>query len=338
MRQPESSVHVIAEAGTNHGGSFERAVQLVEIAKAAGADSVKFQIIYPEGLYLPVTHDGGTMRDNEVYRKRQAAMLSDEEYVRLAAHCRACDLPFSASVFDERGVRLLDALDVPYIKLASCDLNHDRLIRCAAATGRKIILSTGMSEFDEITHAVEAVDTCGAGDRLVLMHCVSVYPCPTAEIALHQMDRLRTAFGRPVGFSDHTERSVAAALAVAAGASVIEKHFTHDRSAEGFDHAYAMEPDAMRAFIEDVRAAWALTKLGDGSRHPREIELRTRARRGVYAARDMRPGEVITEADVLIVRPAGPLRPNDVERLIGCAVHHAVRRYDPITTQTLGPA
>ncbi|MCK5341999.1 MAG: N-acetylneuraminate synthase family protein, partial [Candidatus Heimdallarchaeota archaeon] len=247
-------VHIIAEAGTNHNGRYEVAEKLVDVAVGAGANSIKFQIIYPEGLYLPKFFLKGQYVKNNVFCKRAAMMLSDDDYRILANFCKSKDIEFSASVFDHRGIDLLDALDVSYIKIASCDLNNSRLLKEASERGRKMIISTGMSTLEEIEHAVSDVITTGNTD-IVLMHCVSVYPCKTERTNLGFIKELKRAFGFPVGLSDHTEQSIAGVIAVAMGVEWIEKQLTLNRKLEGFDHAYAMEPSGFQQFVQDMRAA-----------------------------------------------------------------------------------
>jgi len=327
-------IHLIAEAGTNHNGSVETGRRLIAAAAAAGADSVKFQMIFPDGLYLPRLYENGRYRESEVYAARCATALTPDQFRELADACREADLPFSASVFDRTGAALLDELDAPYIKVASCDLNNSPLLRAAADTGRLILLSTGMSTLAEIERAVRDVQAAG-NRRLVLMHCVSVYPCPTGLMNLGFLDTLRSQFGLPVGLSDHTESSLAAAIAVAKGVSWIEKHMTLDRSLPGFDHAYAMEPESLAAFVADVRTAAEACAPQPAKVSPQEQQVRARARRGLYAARDITVGETITEADVLIVRPEGPLPPNALPAVCGRVTTRPIRQYEALTWEAL---
>lgn len=324
------AVHIIAEAGNNHGSKIDVARQLVDIARESGADSVKFQLIYPEGLYLPLLYKDGAYSENEVFRIRQRMMLTDDEYRELAAYTKAQGLGFSTSVFDLRGVRLLDELDVPYIKIASCDLNNSSLLIPAAETGRKLVISTGMATLGEIERAVADVTRTGSSD-IVLLHCVSVYPSPTAIMNVGFIRTLQTAFGLPVGLSDHTENSVAAAMAVTLGVEWIEKHFTYDRGAEGFDHAYAMEPEMFRAYIADVRAAEAAMLPAADKVGRAEAGTRERARRALYAARDIPAGQALAADDVLIVRPEGPLHPNDLPLVLGRSARRAIKQYEALS-------
>jgi sialic acid synthase SpsE len=316
--------HVIAEAGTNHNGSVATGRALVDAAVAGGADSVKFQMIFPEGLYLPGT---------EVFERRRRGALRPDDYRALAGHCRERGIAFSASVFDRAGIALLDELDAPYIKFASCDLNNSALLRAGAETGRRLIISTGMSTLEEVARALRDVLATGNRD-VVLMHCVSVYPCPTALMNLPFLDELST-LGQPIGLSDHTEQSLAAAIAVAKDAGWIEKHLTLDRSAPGFDHAYAMEPGAFAAYVADVRAASEACRTPPQKLSPAEITVKQRARRGLYAARDLPPGHTIGAADVLVVRPESTLAPNDLPAVVGRAAARPIRRHEPLSWDVL---
>jgi len=335
-------VHVIAEAGTTHEGSLARAREAVGAAATCGADSVKFQIIDPGGLYLPQIIVDGERRPNPVFAQREAQRLPEAAWPELAALARERGIGFSASIFDPGGLDLLDALDPPYIKIASCDLNHSALLRRVAERGRPMILSTGMAELPEIERAIHDVHAAGSCD-VVLMHCVSAYPAALADMNLSFLSVLRETFGLPIGLSDHTESSLAAAIAIGLGATWIEKHFTYDRAAEGFDHRYAMEHDQLAAFIADVRAAEAACRLlvatsvasGAGKVRGQEAEVKPFARRGVYAARRLDRGAVIGPADLLVRRPESALAPNEAELVVGRTLERNVEPYEPIEWDAL---
>ena len=303
---------------------------MIDVAVRSGADSVKFQMIFPEGLYLPRFYREGRYEDSEVFAQRMRTALSADDYRALAAHAGERGIPFSVSVFDRQGVELLDELDVSFIKIASCDLNNPPLLRAAAETGRKLVISTGMATLKEIERAVAEARGSGHGD-IVLMHCVSVYPCSLEQMNLSFIDTLRREFAVPVGLSDHTETSLAAAIAVAKGVTWIEKHFTLDRGAAGFDHAYAMEPSGLAGFVSDVAAAVAACELRERKVSASEHEVKRRARRGLYAARDLPAGKTLMEDDVLVVRPEGPLPPAALPRVVGQIVRRAFHQYEPLT-------
>ena len=333
-----AKIHIIAEAGTNHNADPELGRQLIDVGKEAGADSVKFQIIYPEGLYVEKLKDeSGGFQDNEVIEIRRKGMLSDGDYRSLSTYAKHQGVPLSASIFDQRGIDLLEEFDPPYIKIASCDANNIPLITAAAKTGRKLIVSTGMSTMSEVRSTVKALEAIGHQD-LVLMHCVSVYPCPTQQMNLQFLTSLRQEFGYEIGLSDHTENSLAAAAAVALGVSWIEKHFTLDRASQGFDHAYAMEPDMLSEYIRDVRAVEAAMLGTEAKVGEQESSVKLRARRGLYAARDIQPGQVIQEDDVLIVRPEAALVPGQLRVVVGQKSVGHIPQFEPLTLDHLDRA
>jgi len=325
-----NNIHIIAEAGTNHNGDLDTAKKLIDVAVTSRADSVKFQIIYPDGLYLPFFLENGQYIENPVFKQRTESMLTDDDYRKLALYCRTSGIKFSASVFDQRGVDLLNDLDVEYIKIASVDLNNSHLLIAAAETGKKVIVSTGMATLGEIDRAVSDVISTGF-TNLVLMHCVSVYPCATQRMNIRFVDILKRAFGFPVGFSDHTEGSIASALAIGFGATWIEKHFTLDRTQKGFDHAYAFEPDRFKLFVDEIRTASEACELSKQKIQPEELITKKRARRGLYAARDLKPGEILTPSDVLVVRPENSLSPNDLSLIVGKAARQGIQKYEPLS-------
>ncbi len=192
-----------------------------------------------------------------------------------------------------------------------------------------------MASLGEIEQAVQTVVATGNRD-LVLMHCVSVYPCPLERMNLHFLTTLRTAFGFPVGLSDHTESSLAAAIAVSLGAEWLEKHFTYDRQAKGFDHAYAMEPLGLAQYVRDVRAATRACLPTTDKLQADECNTRKRARRAIYAARQILPSERIEERDLLIVRPEGPLSPADLPLILGRRPVRTIQAYEPLALDLVG--
>lgn len=323
--------HIIAEACTNHNGSLAKAKELVDIAAAAGADSVKFQIINPEGLYLlRVRNEKGEWCENGVVTQRKAAMLTDAEYHELAAYSKERNLPLSGSVFDKKSLDLLCEMDAPYIKIASTDCNNYPFLAEAASRGRKIILATGMASLGEVERAVGTITSQGNRD-IVLLHCVSVYPCPLHLANLGQLGILRAAFGFPVGYSDHTSGNTAAAMAVALGAEWLEKHYTWDRTAPGFDHANSLDPEQLASYVADARAAEAAIQRPPVKVGETEAGVRSRARRSLHAARNLQAGETVTEEDILIVRPEGPLAPGDLGLLLGQILRKPVAQYEPFS-------
>ena len=322
--------HVIAEAGTNHNGRLESAKRLVDLAARAKADSVKFQIIDPDRLYLPGRYDFGTYDIDAVRALRRRFMLSDSEYRVLADHAGARGIALSASVFDEHGLDLLASCSPPYIKIASTDLNNVRFLRKVAEKGIRMVISTGMSSLRDIEKSVREIRRTGFSD-LVLMHCVSVYPARLEDMNLPFIDTLRSTFGFPVGLSDHTESSIAACMALTKEVSYIEKHFTLDRRQEGFDHAYAAEGEAFVRYVDDIRAAEQALREPAEKLSEAERYTRKRARRSLYAARDLRAGQTVRDEDVLVLRPENKMAADQIDEVVGRSLTRDVRQFEPYT-------
>lgn len=328
------SLHIIADLCTNHDGDPQKAKKLIKAAHEAGADSVKFQIIYPEGLYISKIFSKNGVKDNPVFEQRRKSMLSNDAYKELSCFSRTLPQLLSGSVFDRRGLDLLNEINAPYIKLASCDLNNLPLIADAAERGRPLILSTGMADLSEIELAVETASKNGAKD-IILLHCVSIYPAPTAQTNLNMIPVLRRYFGFPVGFSDHTLNSIAAVAAVALGATWIEKHFTLCTSDIGFDHVHSTPPNQFRDYVQDLRvtAEACMLKLPKVGEEERALKLR--ARRGLYAARDLAAGEVLKKEDILIVRPETRLQPNQLDIILDKTLPKSVVAFAPLPVELL---
>lgn len=325
-------VHVIAEAGSNHNGSLPLALQLNAVAATAGADSVKYQIIYPEGLYLPGEYPYGHYDIREVWRIRESGVMTDAEWREICDNALFRGIAFSASVFDMRGLDLLCSMQPPYIKTASCDLNNLRFLRDVAARGIRMVVSTGMSTLGDIETAMNTLHREGMGcDRIVLLHCVSSYPAALADTNLQFIGTLKQAFGTDVGFSDHTIGCEAACAAVALGATWIEKHFTTNRHLEGFDHKHAVEPAELTSYITAIRAIEQSIAPQSSKICEDERETRRRARRGLYAARDLPAGHVVASDDFRILRPEGPIPVELADIVIGARLRNNLAANAPFT-------
>ena len=333
MIYPEP-VHIIAEAGTNHNGSVANGKQLIDLSVRAKADTIKFQIIDPDKLYLPGNYVFGNYDINQVRANRKRFMLTDAQYAELAEYTQEKGAHFTASVFDQHGLDFLASLQPLFIKIASTDLNNVRLLRSVAEKGIRMLLSTGMSSLSDIEHSVIEILRTGFSD-IVLMHCVSVYPANLEEMNLPFIDTLRSAFGFPVGFSDHTESSIASCIALTKGVCYIEKHFTYDKTAEGFDHAYASENDNFVNYVANIRAAESALRVAPLKINDRERYTRKRARRSLYAARDLKAGDVIQDIDVLIVRPENVMSADQVDIVVGRRLTSNLVAYAPFTPEIL---
>lgn len=318
---------IIAEAGSNHNGDPARAMELIDVACRAGASSVKFQFIFAEGLYVPAYVDGSGYVANPVFDQRRGEEMAAADWQAIWAHADAQGIAVSASVFCDRGIALLKRLGAPYVKIASTDLTNHALIGQACSAFERVIVSTGMAALAEIDAMVRFVRLQHPRTDLQLMHCVSTYPCPLADANSQRVALLRQGFGLPVGYSDHTDGVVSAAMALVQGASFFEKHVTTDRGLPGFDHAHALDGSGLAAYVQRLRDAAASLARPANALAEGETVTKIRARRGVYAARDMPKGHVLRAEDLLFVRPSTAFECSDPAELVGQPLAQDAPRY-----------
>jgi N,N'-diacetyllegionaminate synthase len=314
-------VLIIAEAGVNHDGSVELALRLVDAAVDAGADVVKFQMFRAVELATATAQTAGYQKATGAPSQRDMLRrleLSDDDFARVAAHCRTRQIEFLATPFSPPDVDRLCHLGVRALKIASTDLNNTLLLRRAAGTGLPLIVSTGASTANEIAATVERLHLWGAADRLVLLHCVSGYPTPLEFGNLRAIAALQREFRVPCGFSDHTASTDIAGWAVAAGACVLEKHFTLDREAAGPDHAMSLDPVELATYVTLARQAQAALGSGRLGLSPIEADVRAVARKSVVAATQIPAGATITPDMLTAKRPAGGIEPDRLDGVVGC--------------------
>jgi len=310
---------VIAEAGVNHNGDSALAHRLIDVAVRAGADAVKFQkrsigdILIRAALEAPYVkpHSFGLTYGEH----REKLELPEDAYRELVEHCRKDNIVFLASAWDVRSADFVDELGVPAFKVASADLTNLPLLDHLASKGRPILLSTGMSEMDEIADAVATVRR--HHDELVLLQCTSAYPCDNADVNLRAMETLRQAFAVPVGYSGHERGLAPTEAAVALGAVVVERHFTLDRTLPGPDHAASLEPRGLELLVRNIRNIEAALGSPDKRVVPAEQPVRERLAKSVAAARTIRAGAVITAADLTVKGPGTGISPRFLAHLIG---------------------
>jgi sialic acid synthase SpsE len=309
---------VIAEAGSNFNQDYDTARALIDVAAEARVDAVKFQLFKAESLYA---------RDSDMYATFKSVELPAEWLANLARHASARGLIFLASGFDLGSLAALEEIGVPAHKVASSETTNLRLLAAMARTGKPLLVSTGMCDGTDIAAAVEVC--VGVGNhRLTLLQCGSVYPLPPEHANLRVMDVFAAQYGCPVGYSDHTLGTAAAIAAVARGAAVVEKHFTLDRSASGPDHFYALEPDELKRFAQDLREAHL--SLGTGLKEMLPEERKYGRRDGLWAARDVAAGERLSANDIAVRRPALGLRARYAAIVIGAPVRRAIAKGTPI--------
>ncbi|HEY8582542.1 MAG TPA: N-acetylneuraminate synthase family protein [Capillimicrobium sp.] len=311
--------YVIAEAGANHNRDLGVARELIDVAAEAGADAVKFQTYTGKDLYSSRTPRFTYLDDERSPQELLDAIALPREWQPLLAeHAATRGIHFFSSPFDRAAVDSLAELGVPAMKIASFELVDLPLIRHAAAVGVPIVLSTGMATYGEVEDALGAVAETG-NRRAALLRCASTYPAPPEIMNLRAMATMRTAFGVPVGLSDHTTGVTVAAGAAALGAEVYEKHFTLSRAMEGPDHPFALEPDELRAMVAGIREVEAALGHGrlEGPSEPEAGEMYQLARRSVIAAADIPAGTAITAEMLTVKRPGYGIAPKHLELVVG---------------------
>jgi N,N'-diacetyllegionaminate synthase len=336
---PGHPCYVIAEAGVNHNGDPELAVRLIDIAADAGADAVKFQTFDPDQLASAAAPKA------EYQRRTTGATTSQHDMLKalalpatvfrdLAHHAAQRGIHFLSTPFDVSSAELLRSIGVPAFKTGSGDLTNHPLLAALSGWRLPLIVSTGMSTLDEVKAAAKIIHSYG-NPPLALLHCVSSYPAPLDQCNLLAMHTLRAAFDVPVGWSDHTRGSLAAIAAVAMGANLIEKHFTVDRSLPGPDHEASLEPGELAGLIRDLRAVESTFGTGVKTPVACEAEVAGVARRSLYFTRDLRPGHVLAESDLVALRPAGGMSPVEQPGLLGRVLRVNARRGDPVRADDL---
>ena len=318
---PSLPAYVIAEMSANHGRDFDRAVEIVRAAKAAGADAVKLQTFTPSGHTLDSDREffrvgGGTLWDGRTLHDlyTEAAMPWDWQ-PRLLEVATSIGIDLFSAPVDADSVDFLQEMGVPAYKIASFDMVDPHLIRRAAETGKPLVISTGMASLAEIEEAITAAGSGGA-TQVALLKCTSAYPAPVEEMNLRGIPHLENVFGVPVGLSDHSHGIVASVAAVALGACIIEKHFTLSRDLPGPDSGFSMEP---AEFAEMVRAIRTVeTALGSARYELGEQERAGRMfRRSLFVVRDVRAGGLLTPDNVRSIRPEHGLHPRHLPDVIG---------------------
>lgn len=307
------SVFVIAEAGVNHNGSVELAKKLVDAAKDAGADCVKFQTFVSKNIVSKNAVKAEYQKQQTQPEESQHDMLkklelSFDEFVELNEYCKSKDIEFMSTAFDFDSIDFLNSLEMGTWKIPSGDITNLPYLIKIAKLNKPVILSTGMSTMDDIESAVNALKENGVGE-LTVLHCTTEYPTPFNDVNLKAMITIKDKFGVKVGYSDHTKGIEVPIAAVALGATVIEKHFTLDRNMEGPDHKASLEPHELKAMVDSIRNIEVA--LGNGTKHPAESEKKNMAitRKSIIAKRDIKSGEIFTENNLTVKRPGDGISP-----------------------------
>ncbi|MEJ8674899.1 N-acetylneuraminate synthase [Chromobacterium amazonense] len=314
---------IIAEAGVNHNGDIELAKQLVSAAKFAGADIVKFQTFKAVNLVTKSADKAAYQKDTTASNESQHEMLQKLELSRadheaLIAECHRQGIGFHSTAFDTDSFDMLLELGLNQVKIPSGELTNLPLIRYMTRHGMPVILSTGMANLGEIEAAINAIEQAGTPRKLItVLHCTTEYPTPMADVNLRAMVSMKAALGIEVGYSDHTPGIEVPIAAVALGASVIEKHFTLDRSLPGPDHQASLEPQELKAMVDAIRNVEIA--LGDGIKRPSASELKNKpiARKSLVAIRAIQAGESFSVENVGAKRPGTGISPMRWDEVIG---------------------
>ena len=314
------SIYIIAEAGVNHNGDYETACRLVDAAKAAGADCIKFQTFKSEKLVsksaAKAEYQKKTTGDTSQQEMLKKLELSYDEFIGLKKYCDEKGICFLSTPFDFESIDFLNTIDMPFWKIPSGEVTNLPYLIALAKTGKPAVMSTGMCTIDEIRDAVKALMENGTR-RITLLHCNTEYPTPYEDVNLRAMLTLADEFGLRVGYSDHTKGIEVPIAAAALGAVVIEKHFTLDRNMEGPDHKASLEPDELAEMVLSIRHIEEA--LGTGIKEPSKSEIKNKAiaRKSIFAARDIRTGELLTEENLTVKRPGSGISPMRWYEVIG---------------------
>lgn len=319
------SCFVIAEAGVNHNGDIQLAKELVHAASEAGADAVKFQTFKADSLVTRTAEKAQYQKDNTSNSSTQHEMLkalelSEDDHYLLSELAASLGIEFMSTGFDEDTIDFLVALGVKRLKIPSGEITNLPYLRHVAQTGLPLIISTGMCDLAEVRQALDTVRPYykdKAQNYLTLLHCTSNYPAAFSDVNLRAMQTLALEFHLPVGYSDHTLGILIPTLAVGMGACVIEKHFTLDKNLSGPDHAASMTPEELKGLMQAIRDTESA--LGSGDKKPADNELPIRAlvRRSVTLKHGLSQGDIISQDDLILLRPGNGISPAELPKVIG---------------------
>ncbi len=330
---------IIAEAGVNHNGKVEMAKDLVDVAKEAGADAVKFQTFKAEKVTSKAAPKAKYQQKTTEVEKSQYEMLkevqlSEEEHIELLGYCKRKNILFMSTPHAMESIDLLNRLNLPVFKVSSSDLTNLPFLERMASKNKPIILSTGMANLCEVEEAVNTIHSSGEAD-LILLHCVTNYPADPEDCNLRAMETLKTAFDVPVGFSDHTLGTAVPVAAVALGACVIEKHFTINKSLPGPDHEASLSPKELERMVKEIRSV--KRAMGDGVKKPvdTEKEIKEVTRKSIVSVINISKGAKIRKDMVDIKRPETGIRPKHIENIIGKTAKKHIKGDEPINWEDI---
>ena len=336
MKQP---TFIIAEAGVNHNGSLEMALQLIDVAVAAGVDAVKFQTFKAEKVIATNAPKAGYQKEPTGPDESQLEMvkkleLDEKAHTKVYQYCQHNGIQFLSTPFDLESIDLLNRLGLEIFKIPSGEITNLPYLRKLGALKKRLILSTGMADLGEIEDALDVLTESGTPlENITVLHCNTEYPTPFEDVNLRAMQTIQNAFpGIAVGYSDHTNGIEVAVAAVALGAAVLEKHFTLARNLPGPDHKASLEPDELKAMVLAIRNIEKA--LGTGMKKPSPSELKNKpiARKSIIAAAPIKESEAFTEMNITVKRPGTGITPMRWDEIIGRKAAKPYRRDELIET------
>ncbi len=324
---------IIAEAGVNHNGSYDLACKLVDAAKDAGADIIKFQTFKAKNLVSAdakkAEYQKKTTGDTSQQEMLSKLELTYDDFKKLQMYCDQKGITFLSTPFDFESIEFLDSLNIPFWKIPSGEVTNYPYLVALAKTRRPVVMSTGMCDMDEICAAMDVLKEHGTTD-IKLLHCNTEYPTPMEDVNLRAMKTMRDVFECEVGYSDHTQGIEVPIAAVAMGATIIEKHFTLDRNMEGPDHKASLEPQELAAMVSAIRNIEQA--LGSGEKKPSPSELKNRevVRKSIVAKQAIHAGELFTEDNLTTKRPGDGLNPMLWSDIVGMVSERDYEKDDRI--------
>jgi len=326
------SCFIIAEAGVNHNGDIRLAKKLIDVAKKAGADAVKFQTFHTEELVSKSTEKAEYQiwaKEKTQHEMLKRLELSFNDFRELKKYCDKKSIEFFSTPYDVESVIFLNEIGVKRFKIASADLVNKPLIEAVAKTKKQIILSTGMANLEKIERTISLINAFGNRD-IVILHCTTSYPTPCSQVNLNTLSLLKEKFDLPVGYSDHTLGIEIPIMAVSLGAKVIEKHFTLNRKMEGPDHFISLEPNELKKMIKAIRNVEEAFGSKKKEINPEEKKNIFFMRRSIHASRHIKKGEIIKESNVKITRPFDGIEPWFLDKMLGKKAKISIKKDKPI--------
>lgn len=329
QKTDQSSCFIIAEAGVNHNGCINRALNMIQIAAKSGADAIKFQTFTAEKLVTKIAKTADYQKTNcghdNQYEMLKQLELKESDYPRLVEECAKYNIEFMSTPFDEDALEMLVSVGMKRIKIPSGELTNLPFIRAIARKNLPLILSTGMGTLEEIGEAVHAIrderiqrEFLEPLDQiLTILHCTSNYPCPIEQANLRAMVTIKNTFSLPIGYSDHTLGIEIAPICLGLGATVYEKHFTLDKNLPGPDHCASLDPDELTTFVTKIRMAEDALGSFDKKPTPSELEIRKIVRKSLALKQAKKAGDVIDQKDIHCLRPGTGIEPKFLDTVIG---------------------